>query len=96
MLVVIFDINGSTVPVSGPGGGRTTTGTFYKRKILGKLNKYFVNVDHDMAKRSLSTSGQRSSTPLVLLLFFGNEKSDSASPYTLLTRPGTYDLFPFS
>ena len=41
MLVVFFDINGSTVPVSGP-RGRTTTGTFYKRKILGKLNKYFV------------------------------------------------------
>ena len=40
MLAVFFDINGPVVQVSVP-RGRTVTGTFYKHRILGKLNKYF-------------------------------------------------------
>ena len=35
-----FDINGPIIQISVP-RGRTVTGTFYKRKILGKLNKCF-------------------------------------------------------
>ena len=40
MLAVFFDINGPIVQISVP-RGRTLTGTFYKRKILRKLNKCF-------------------------------------------------------
>ena len=40
MLAVFFDINGPIIQISIP-RGRTLTGTFYKLKILGKLNKCF-------------------------------------------------------
>lgn len=41
MLAVFFDINGPVIQVAVP-KGRTVTGLFYKRKVLGKLRKYFA------------------------------------------------------
>ena len=40
ILTVFFDINGPIIQISVP-RGQTVTVTFYKRKILGKLNKCF-------------------------------------------------------
>ena len=44
MLVLFFDINGHIVQAS-VRMGRQVTGTFYKRRILGKFYEYLKNVD---------------------------------------------------
>ena len=55
MLVVLFDINGNIVQASVL-RGRPVAGTFYQRRIQGKLYKYLNNVAKDSAKRSSFTS----------------------------------------
>ena len=66
-MAAYFDINRPIVQISDP-RGRTMTGTFYKHKILGKLNKCF-----EKHRPKTGLRGVLQHTPLVLLLF-GNEK----------------------
>ena len=97
MLAVFSDISGPVVQVSVP-RGRTVTGTFYKHRILGKLNKYFEKRRPKTGLKGIRFlhDNAPAHTSRVVTDFLKTKKSDSASPSTLLTRLGTCGLFPFS
>ena len=98
MLAVFFDINGRMIQIS-IHRGRPVTGKFYKRRILGKLNKYFekrrpktglrgVRLPHDRAPAHTSR--------VVTDFFLETEKVKVLPhpPYSPDLAPVDFFLFP--
>ena len=99
MLAVFFDINGPIVQISVP-RGRTVTGTFYKRKLLGKLNKCF---EKRRPKTGLHVGGVRllydnapAHTSSIVIDYFETKKVTVLPhpPYSPDLAPVDFFLFP--
>ena len=97
MLAVLFDINGPITQISVP-RGQTVTGTFNKRKMLGKLNKCFkkrrpktglrgVRFLHDNAPAHISS---------IVIDYFETKKVTVLPhpPYSPDLAPAEFFLFP--
>ena len=73
------------------------TGIFYKQRIIVKLNKYFEKQQPKTGLRGVRFlhDNAHAHNSSVVTVFLKAKIVNSAFLSTLLTRPGSYDLFFF-